>query len=130
MIKDGVATVEKLESKGKDLELSGSGSIRLSQPLPVSRADVTLSAKIDKGYAERTDRAKTMMLVMSENPMIKRATSADGTMRFRLTGPVTSLSAVPAGGSSGRASSRAKRATGKDKKEDDGEDKEEAEPEE
>lgn len=118
-IKDGVATVEKLESKGKDLELSGSGSIRLSQPLAMSRTDVTLSAKLDKGYGKSSDRTQAALMLMSNDPTIKRATSADGTMRFRLTGPIASLSAVPAGGAGSRASARAKRAATAGGKKDD-----------
>ena len=108
-IKDGVATLEKLEGKGKDLELSGSGSIRLSQPLAMSRTDVTLSAKLDKDYAKRSDRAGAALMLMSENPTIKRATAADGTMRFRLTGPIASLHSAPAGGAAPRSERRIKR---------------------
>lgn len=120
VIKDGVATLEKLESKGKDLELSGSGSIRLSQPFAVSRTDVTLGVKLDKGYAERSDRARAALELMSANPTIKRATAADGTMRFRLTGPITALHSAPASAAGGRSSARPKRGA----KPDDGADEE------
>jgi type II secretion system protein N len=114
-IKDGVATIEKLDAKGKDLELSGSGSIRLSQPLPGSRTDVTLSAKIDKAYFEKSERGKGMSLAMEMNDAIKRATAADGTMRWRLTGPLASLKAAPASAaSSSKARSRAKRGAKQD----------------
>ena len=109
-IKDGVATIEKLDAKGKDLELSGSGSIRLSHPLPMSRVDVTLSAKPEKAYFERSERGKGMLMAMEMNDAVKRATAADGTMRFRLTGPLGSLKAAPASAAAGgKARARAKR---------------------
>src|SRR5262249_48818958 len=55
-IKEGVATIERLECKGKDLELSGSGSIRLVRPFGQSRADLTLGAKFENAYTQRNDR--------------------------------------------------------------------------
>jgi len=113
-IKDGVATIEKLESKGKDLELSGSGSFRLSQPLALSRADVTLSAKPNKAYFERSDRGRGMMMAMEMNDTVKRATSSDGTMRFRLTGTLTALHAAPASAAAGKARTRGKKGVPRD----------------
>jgi type II secretion system protein N len=118
VIKDGVATLEKFEGKGKDLDLSGSGSIRLSTPLASSRTDVTLSAKLDKGYAARSsDLTKTALELMSANPTVQRATSGDGTMRFRLTGPITSLQSAPAAAAAPRGGSRAKRGSKSDDEE-------------
>lgn len=96
-IKEGIATISKLESKGKDLELSGSGSIRLLRPLMLSRADITLALKFDRAYTQRNDRTKAMFELMNANPLIKRAIGADGKIRFTLSGPLSSLNAVPAG---------------------------------
>ena len=93
-VKDGVATVEKMESKGKDLELSGSGSIRIARPFSQSRADITLAVKFSDAYKQRSDRTKVAFELMSQNPMIKRATGSDGMMRFKLTGSLSALRAV------------------------------------
>jgi type II secretion system protein N len=95
-IREGVATVEKLQAKGKDLELAGSGSIRLGTTLGLSRIDMTVEVKFDKGYTQRSDRTKVAFELMEGNPMIKRATSEDGTMRFRVSGTLANPRAVPA----------------------------------
>ena len=97
-IKEGVATIEKLEANGKDVELSGSGSVRLvPAQLAQSRADLTLAVKFDKRYAERSERMKTRVMLLNDNPMVKNATGADGRMRFNLTGTLDNPRAVPAG---------------------------------
>jgi type II secretion system protein N len=96
-IKEGVATIERLEAKGKDLELSGSGSIRLLRPLGQSRVDITLGVKFENAYTQRNDRTKAMFELMGANPLIGRSKGADGKFRFTLSGPLDSLRAVPAG---------------------------------
>jgi type II secretion system protein N len=95
-VRDGVATIETMEAKGKDVELSGSGSIRVASPFAQSRADITLAVKFAEAYKQR-ERTKNAFLFISENPMIKRATGPDGTMRFKLTGAMTALRYAPAG---------------------------------
>jgi type II secretion system protein N len=106
-IREGVATVEKLESKGKDLELSGSGSVRVLRPFGTSRADLTLGMKFDPGYAEKSERTKAAFELLSLNPLTKRATGADGMMRFRLSGPLSALRSAPA--APGRAAAKPRR---------------------
>jgi type II secretion system protein N len=113
-VRDGVATIERMEAKGKDLELSGSGSIRIASPFAQSRADITLAVKISDGYRERgSERTKAALDLMKESPVIKRATGPDGMMRFKLTGALTSLRSAPAGPASrgpGKARSKAVKA--------------------
>jgi type II secretion system protein N len=96
IIRDGVATVERLEAKGKDLQMTGSGSVRLATALPQSRIDLTLEVKFDKGYTQRSERTKIAFELMEASPVIKRATSADGTMRFRVSGTLAAPRASPA----------------------------------
>jgi type II secretion system protein N len=95
-IRDGVATVERLEAKGKDLQLTGSGSVRLATALPQSRIDLTIEVRFDKGYTQRSERTKIAFELMEASPVIKRATSADGTMRFRVAGTLAAPRAAPA----------------------------------
>lgn len=106
-IREGVATIEKLEAKGKDVELSGSGSLSLLWPLTKSRADIMLGAKFLDAYKKRNDRTKMIFELMDNNPSIKAATGADGMMRFKVAGPVTALQAN-AGAASGRRIGRQK----------------------
>ena len=44
-LKEGVAAIETLEAKGKDLVLDGSGSLRLAPQFERSKADITLGFK-------------------------------------------------------------------------------------
>jgi type II secretion system protein N len=96
-VKEGVATIERLEAKGKDLELSGSGSVRLVRELAQSRADITLAIKFERAYTQRSDRTKAMFDLLGANPLIKRATDADGKIRFTLAGTLENLRSAPAG---------------------------------
>lgn len=95
-IRDGVASIEKLESKGKDLQLTGSGSVRVVKAVSQSRTDITLGVKFDEAYTKKSERTKTVFELMGSNPLLKRATSSDGTIRFRLTGALGNLRAAPA----------------------------------
>jgi type II secretion system protein N len=110
-IKDGVATIERMESKGKDLELNGSGSIRLANPVSQSRADVLLSVKISDAYKQQNDKTKMMFELMDQNPVTQAAKTSDGSLRFRLTGTLAALRPVPGGaaGPSGRAGRAARK---------------------
>jgi type II secretion system protein N len=96
-VRDGVATIERMEAKGKDVELSGSGSIRIASQLAQSRADVTLAVKFSDKYKQSSDRTKSAFELLGQNPVVKRATSADGMMRFKLTGSLSNLRSAPAG---------------------------------
>lgn len=100
-IREGVATVEKLEAKGKDIELTGSGSLRLARAITQSRIDLNIEVKFDKGYTQRSERTKIAFELMESSPVIKRATNADGAMRFRVSGTIAAPRSTPAGGAKG-----------------------------
>jgi len=111
VIRDGIASFEKLESKGKDLELSGSGSVRVIKPVGQSRADLTLGVKVEDAYKKKSERTAAAFELLSNSPLMKRATSADGSIRFRLTGPIAAMRAAPgAGAGSGAKARKAKKA--------------------
>jgi type II secretion system protein N len=90
-IKEGVASIETFEAKGKDLEADGSGSVRLGSPFERSRADVTFGLKFDDGYKNRSERTKIVFEMMTNNPIAKRALDPDGTLRLQGSGAITSL---------------------------------------
>jgi type II secretion system protein N len=90
-IKEGVASFETFEAKGKDLEVNGSGSVRLGSPLERSRADLTVGLKFDDGYKNRSDRTKAAFDMMSANPIAKRAIDPDGTLRLQGSGAFNAL---------------------------------------
>lgn len=107
-LKEGVAAIEKLEAKGKDLELDGSGSVELAYPLSRSRAAVTLGFKVSDGYKNRSDRTKMAFELLSGNPVMKRATGSDGMTRLQLSGVLTALRPRPAAPTAAASSSKRK----------------------
>jgi type II secretion system protein N len=105
-IKDGVATIERFESKGKDVELNSSGSIRLAQQLGQSRADITLAARFSDAYRHKSDRTKSMFELLN----MQHVVGPDGELRVKLTGGLDALRALPAPAAPGAAKARAARA--------------------
>jgi type II secretion system protein N len=98
-VKEGVGTVKKLSNDGKDLELEGSGEVRLSDPLSRSRVDMLLRLKITENYRNKTPRAKTLMSLLDgvSVSQVRAAKTADGSFQYRLAGTLSGLRAVPAG---------------------------------
>lgn len=107
-VKEGIATIETLEAKGKDLVLDGSGSLRLANQFSLSGADITLGFKLEDSYRSKSEKTKIAMELMSGNPMMKNATGSDGMTRIQLSGTIGALRSRPAiagAGASKRATS-------------------------
>lgn len=85
-VENGIADFKELRANGEDIELDGSGSLRLAQPLKVSKLDILISAKIKDAYKERSDRAKTLLSLLEMNPIARSALAPDGALQFRLSG--------------------------------------------
>jgi type II secretion system protein N len=49
----GTGTIEKLQARGADVELVGSGTVKLSKRLEYSEPNVDLKLKLDSGFAKR-----------------------------------------------------------------------------
>ena len=49
----GMGTIEKLQAKGTDVELAGSGTVKLSKRLEYSEPNVDLRLKLDSGFTKR-----------------------------------------------------------------------------
>lgn len=96
-IHEGIAAIEKFETSGEDVEFHAGGSVRLGRPFERSRVDVTIDAKFTDAYKNRNDRTRGLFQAMEVNPLVKRAMSADGTMRFALSGTPQALHSRPAG---------------------------------
>lgn len=93
----GVAMVKQFHGAGTDLKLTGDGTARLARPLTRTRADLSVGVTFQQAYKERSDRTKALFQLLDFQPDIKRATSDDGTMTFRLSGPILALRGAPAG---------------------------------
>jgi type II secretion system protein N len=104
-IHQGIAAIEKCEANGEDIELRAGGSVRIGHPFARSRVDATIEWKFADAYKKRNDRTRAVFELMEANPLLKRATGADGTMRFALSGTPQTLNSRPAG-AVGAASTR------------------------
>lgn len=49
----GMGTIEKFQTKGADVELAGSGTVKLSKRLEYSEPNIDLRLKLDPGFAKR-----------------------------------------------------------------------------
>ena len=85
-IEGGVATVQRLRSRGEDAELDGEGSINLMQPLRQSRLDLLVRLKILDAYRQQSDRARAMISLLDSVPTLARARTSDGALQYRLGG--------------------------------------------
>lgn len=100
-IRQGVASIERLETDGKDVELKASGAFRPVRPLDRVRLDVTLEIGFSDAYKSRNDRTRALFDLLGTQPLVKRATTADGKIRLRVSGPPDRLRSRPAGGARG-----------------------------
>jgi type II secretion system protein N len=98
-VKDGVGTVKKLSADGKDIELTGSGEIHLSEPLSRSRLDLLLRVKFTDAYRNKSDRTKAMFALLdgSAIPQVRSAKTPDGALQFKIVGAVATARALPSG---------------------------------
>lgn len=111
-LKEGVASFDTFEARGKDLVLDGSGSLELASPFERSRANITLGFKIEDSYRNKSEKTKIAMELLSGNPLMKSATGSDGMTRLQLTGLVTVLrprAAAPTAASTKPAAAKAKK---------------------
>lgn len=103
-IRDGVARVSKIEAKGTDIEVDGSGTIRLAQPLRMSRAELMIRVKISEAYQRRNDRTRALFELMDFDPELAAAKTTDGALQWRVEGTFGGgMRSAPAGRAPRRA---------------------------
>lgn len=98
-VKEGVGTVRKMSANGSDLRLQGSGEVRFTQPLKRSRLGLLLRLELTDAYRNKSSRTKAMFMLLDSSPapQVAAAKTADGAFQLRLTGPLSSVRALPAG---------------------------------
>jgi type II secretion system protein N len=98
-VKNGVGTVKKLAADGKDVELTGSGEIHLSEPMSRSRMDLLLRVKFTDSYRNKSDRTKAMFALLdgSAIPQVRSAKTPDGALQFKIVGSFATARAIPSG---------------------------------
>jgi type II secretion system protein N len=83
---EGVSTLSRFSSNGRDLKVSGSGTVRLGNPLRLSRPDLILELKFSDAYKNKSDRTKSLFEILGLQPEWRRALAPDGAIRLRLGG--------------------------------------------
>lgn len=106
---DGLLTVDRFGARGRDFELTGSGKVKLDEPLGRSQADLSLQFKFTDAYRTASAAATSLLgkpgdaippLIEAGRSPLKRAKTDDGFYRFTLNGPLAKLDPRPAGGAS------------------------------
>ena len=115
----GQLTIDKLNAKGKDLELVSSGRIRLRDSFDSSIMELNLRFRFADAYKEKNDTTKGLFgskgskapALFDLDPKNRRAKRPDGFYAWRASGPVSRIQFNPAGGAAavgGRGSPRPK----------------------
>jgi type II secretion system protein N len=96
-LKDGLATLTKFATDGRDLKLDGKGSARLVDPLKRSRLDLDLDLTFSDAYKNKSDRTKTIFEIIGMRPEWQRATTPSGAMRVHVGGTFVAIRGGPGG---------------------------------
>jgi type II secretion system protein N len=107
-VKQGVGSIKRLSTDGKDLQLKGSGELRFAEPLMSSRASILVNIRFTDSYRNKSPRTQAMFSLLdnSGSPQLLAAKMPDGALQYRLAGTLGLLRPVPEG-SSGSAAPRA-----------------------
>ncbi len=97
-VKNGVATLEKMEGKGKDLELSVDGRIVLRESVPESDLGVNLKFKFNDSYKKKGESTAGLLLVLDSEPKLRASKRPDGFYALRVHGPLANTIVTPAPG--------------------------------
>ncbi len=106
--KDGKLQISKLAATGKDIELSGEGTIRMREMAAESLCDIALRFKINDSYRGREDMTKSLFGDPSKtgmagqglidmDPKMKKAKQPDGFYAFRIGNKLGRMSFDAAG---------------------------------
>ena len=104
----GNLEVKQLDVKGKDVNASVNGKVKLKEPFDRSLAELQLKFGFDDGYKDRNDITKAMLGdsegkvpgLMDMDAKVKRAKQKDGSYSWRIAGPFKNLRFTPSSKSS------------------------------
>jgi type II secretion system protein N len=95
-VQDGVATLTRLATDGRDLKVMGKGNIQLVDPIKRSRPDLTVELTFSNAYKNKSTRTSVMFDLIGQRDEWKHATTPEGTMRVHLSGTLQALRGGPA----------------------------------
>jgi type II secretion system protein N len=100
-VKEGVGTIKRISTDGKDLVLKGSGEMRFAEPIMNTRVSVLLNIRFTNNYRNKSPRTQAMFSLLdnSGSPQLLAAKTPDGALQYRLAGTLGLLRPVPEGGS-------------------------------
>lgn len=97
-VEDGVARLQKLESNGEDLQIGGSGTVRLMRPVEMSRLDLMLRVSFSEDYRNKSEHTRRLFSAMDFVPELRSARTPDGALQWRINGSFGSrVAPTPAG---------------------------------
>jgi type II secretion system protein N len=85
-VKSGVARIEKMEAKGKDLDLSAGGQITLRENPSDSDMNLTLQFKFNDQYKKKGDSTAGLLLLLDSEPKLRASKRPDGFYSLRIAG--------------------------------------------
>lgn len=97
-VKNGVATIEKMEGKGKDLELGVDGRIVLRESVPESDLGVNLRFKFNDSYKKKGESTAGLLLILDSEPKLRASKRPDGFYALRVHGPLGNPVVAPGPG--------------------------------
>lgn len=96
-IQNGVAHIEQFEAKGPDMEVAGTGDLRLQTPLPRSRIEMMIRFHFTQSYRKAHDWVEGLYSLIELSPQLRVARASDGALQYKvqgtLSGPVRMIAA-------------------------------------
>ncbi len=102
-VKNGVATIEKFEGKGKDLELNVDGRVTLRESVNESDLALGLRFKFNDTYKKKGESTAGLLLLLDSEPKLRASKRSDGFYALRVHGPLGNpiIAPQPGGGGGG-----------------------------
>lgn len=101
-VKNGVARIEKMEAKGKDLDLRVDGQITLRENAADSDLRLNLAFKFNDTYKKKGESTAGLLLLLDSEPKLRASKRPDGFYALRVMGLLGgSPQVLPAGGGAG-----------------------------
>lgn len=85
-VEKGVATIKRFTSKGRDMELAGRGTARLTIPFNSSSLDLLMRLKLTDNYRKKHSWVKGLFALAKFDPSKKGLLTPDEAFQFRLQG--------------------------------------------
>jgi len=102
-VKNGVATIEKFEGKGKDLDLNVDGRVTLRESVNESDLAMGLKFKFNDTYKKKGESTAGLLLLLDSEPKLRASKRSDGFYALRVAGPLANpiIAPQPGGGGGG-----------------------------